>query len=213
MEYSSCGRWEGKIPRAPKFKQYEAHNLPQSRTNAGTGQPLQPCVFTNLTSLSLFPGIPTDPPQVTPPKRFPTALTGTSTRPAASTAPWTPISPSSRQATSSVTSAPLPTFPAGAGSPRPVRFPLLPPPLFSLPKADPTNDTQTEGTGLDINEFPNLKKWLFKCVERPGFEAGRHVPTKHTALDQFDKTDEELEAEAKKNSAWILKGMKEDKEK
>ncbi|KAL6863292.1 Glutathione S-transferase 2 [Amphichorda felina] len=68
-------------------------------------------------------------------------------------------------------------------------------------------------TGLDINEFPNLKKWLFKCVERPGFEAGRHVPTKHTALDHFDKTDEELEAEAKKNSAWIMKGMKEDKEK
>ncbi|KAK1469632.1 glutathione S-transferase [Colletotrichum melonis] len=64
--------------------------------------------------------------------------------------------------------------------------------------------------GIDLDEFPALKAWLFKLVERPGFEQGRHVPSKHTALDHFKMTDEELDEKAKGAAAWIQQGMKDD---
>lgn len=64
--------------------------------------------------------------------------------------------------------------------------------------------------GIDLEEFPALKAWLWKLVERPGFEAGRHVPSPHKALEHYSKTDEELDEQAKGASAWILKGMQED---
>lgn len=65
-------------------------------------------------------------------------------------------------------------------------------------------------SGLDIEEFPHLKKWLYKCLERPGFEAGRHVPTPHKALEQANKSKEELEADAEKSKAWIASTMKDE---
>jgi glutathione S-transferase len=44
-------------------------------------------------------------------------------------------------------------------------------------------------------------------LARPGVEKGRHVPSKHRALDQMKKSEEELEKESKSNSSWILSGM------
>ncbi|KAF4121845.1 glutathione S-transferase [Geosmithia morbida] len=67
------------------------------------------------------------------------------------------------------------------------------------------------GCNVDINEFPHLKKWVYQCLERPGFEAGRHVPTKHTALDAASKSAEELERETAASIAWVQKGMQDDK--
>lgn len=64
--------------------------------------------------------------------------------------------------------------------------------------------------GVDIEEFPNLKKWMYTLLERPGFEAGRHVPTPHTAFEQLKMSEEELEAKAAGSKAWIQKGMKEE---
>ncbi|KAM0354221.1 hypothetical protein ACHAPU_001259 [Fusarium lateritium] len=64
--------------------------------------------------------------------------------------------------------------------------------------------------GVDLSEFPNLEKWLYKLLERPGFEAGRHVPTKHTAFETNKMSEEELEKRAAVSRGWIQTGMKED---
>merc|ERR1712054_360627 len=67
--------------------------------------------------------------------------------------------------------------------------------------------------GVEIDDFPALKKWLYKLLERPGFEAGRHVPTKHTAFEQMKKSPEELEEDAKAGQKWVQAGMKQDAQK
>ncbi|KAL2759188.1 hypothetical protein ACRALDRAFT_1069283 [Sodiomyces alcalophilus JCM 7366] len=64
--------------------------------------------------------------------------------------------------------------------------------------------------GVDIDEFPNLKTWLHKLLERPGFEKGRHVPDRHTAFDQAKMSQEEMDKQAAAARAWIQSGMKED---
>ena len=61
-----------------------------------------------------------------------------------------------------------------------------------------------------MGEFPELKSWVDRCLARPGFEKGRHVPTKHTALEQAKLSQEEIEERAKEASAWIVQGMKDD---
>ncbi|KAF7560807.1 hypothetical protein G7046_g3338 [Stylonectria norvegica] len=66
--------------------------------------------------------------------------------------------------------------------------------------------------GVDLKDFPHLEKWLYQCLERPGFEAGRNIPTKHTALDHLKMSEEELEAQAAKSKAWVQAGMKKDAE-
>jgi glutathione S-transferase len=66
---------------------------------------------------------------------------------------------------------------------------------------------------LDIEEFPHLKKWLYALLERPGFERGRNVPTKHKAFDVLKLSEEEKEKQAEANRAWILKGMQDDAKK
>lgn len=63
---------------------------------------------------------------------------------------------------------------------------------------------------MDIEEFPNLKKWLYFLLERPGFEKGRHVPTPHTAFDQAKLSEAELDAKAESSRAWIQKSMKDE---
>lgn len=65
-----------------------------------------------------------------------------------------------------------------------------------------------EWSGVDMAEFPELDKWLFKLLERPGFEKGRNVPTPHKAFDQRKQTEEQLEAQASGSKAWIQKTMK-----
>lgn len=67
--------------------------------------------------------------------------------------------------------------------------------------------------GIDIEEFPAVKKWLYKLLERPGFEKGRHVPKPHTAFDQLKLSEEELEKQAQGTRAWVQSGMKADAEK
>jgi len=64
--------------------------------------------------------------------------------------------------------------------------------------------------GVDIKEFPTLKKWLDKLLERPGFKAGRDKPTPHTMLEKMNKSQEELDKEAAAAREWIQKGMKEE---
>lgn len=70
-----------------------------------------------------------------------------------------------------------------------------------------------EWAGVDIAEFPNLEKWLYRCLNRPGFEKGRHVPTPHTAFEHKDLTEEELEAKAASSRAWVQAGMKDEAKK
>jgi glutathione S-transferase len=70
-----------------------------------------------------------------------------------------------------------------------------------------------EWAGVDLSEFPHLEKWLYKLLERPGFEAGRHVPTPHTAFETNKLTEEEIEAKAAASKAWIQAGMKDDAKK
>lgn len=66
---------------------------------------------------------------------------------------------------------------------------------------------------MDIDEFPSLKKWLFKLLERPGFEKGRHVPSQHKAFEMAKMSEEELEARAAGPRAWVQQGMKDDAKK
>ncbi|KAI0167317.1 glutathione S-transferase [Pestalotiopsis sp. NC0098] len=67
------------------------------------------------------------------------------------------------------------------------------------------------GSGVDINEFPALKKWRDLLLTRPGLEKGRHVPSPHKALEQENLTEEQIAEAAKKNAGWIQAGMKADK--
>lgn len=66
---------------------------------------------------------------------------------------------------------------------------------------------------MDIDEFPSLKAWLFKLLERPGFEKGRHVPFRHNAFEMAKLSEEELEAKAAGPRAWVQQGMKADAKK
>ncbi|KAK7724941.1 Glutathione S-transferase 2 [Diaporthe eres] len=65
-------------------------------------------------------------------------------------------------------------------------------------------------SGIDINEYPNLKKWLYKLLERPGFEKGRNVPTEHKAFKMAELSEEELDKLAAGPRAWVQAGMKQD---
>jgi glutathione S-transferase len=68
--------------------------------------------------------------------------------------------------------------------------------------------TTKEWSGVDIDEFPALKKWLHKLLERPGFEKGRHVPSKHIAFELAKQSEEELEKKAEAGRTWVQAGMK-----
>lgn len=70
-----------------------------------------------------------------------------------------------------------------------------------------------EWAGVNIDEFPSLKAWLHKLLERPGFEKGRHVPSQHSAFELAKLSDEELDAKAAGSRAWVQRGMKEDAKK
>lgn len=49
---------------------------------------------------------------------------------------------------------------------------------------------------------------MYRLLERPGFERGRHIPTPHKYLDLNDLSEEELNDIAKKGGNWIQEGMK-----
>ncbi|KAJ2983070.1 hypothetical protein NQ176_g968 [Zarea fungicola] len=67
--------------------------------------------------------------------------------------------------------------------------------------------------GVDIEEFPSLKTWLYELLKRPGFEAGRNVPTPQTAFEQNKLSEAELDARAAGARGWVQAGMKADAKK
>ncbi|KAK7749797.1 Glutathione S-transferase 2 [Cytospora paraplurivora] len=68
-------------------------------------------------------------------------------------------------------------------------------------------------SGVDIDEFPALKKWVEKLLERPGFEKGRHVPKPHKAFELAKASEEEIEKTAAASRAWVQASMKDDAKK
>lgn len=67
-------------------------------------------------------------------------------------------------------------------------------------------------SGVNIEEFPNLKKWFHMMLARDGIEKGRHVPEPHKMRLEV-KSREETEEEAKVARDWVLAGMKADAKK
>ncbi|KAL4866852.1 hypothetical protein BDV12DRAFT_198826 [Aspergillus spectabilis] len=61
-----------------------------------------------------------------------------------------------------------------------------------------------------IDEFPNVQKWMYKLLERPGFERGRHVPKPHIYLDLNKLSEEELNEMGKYGAQWIQDAMARD---
>lgn len=62
---------------------------------------------------------------------------------------------------------------------------------------------------MDINEFPTLKAWEERMLQRPALEKGRHVPDRHTIKETL-KNKEEAEKEAAQVRQWVQAGMKDD---
>jgi len=63
--------------------------------------------------------------------------------------------------------------------------------------------------GVDIDDFPTLKAWEERMLQRPGVEKGRHVPDKHTIKELLKDKKKMAELE-EKSKAWIQQGMKDD---
>jgi hypothetical protein len=66
---------------------------------------------------------------------------------------------------------------------------------------------------VSLDDFPHLNEWLERLLARPGIEKGRHVPKRHTALDQRNMSKEELDEQAKESAKWVQEGMKQDAKK
>lgn len=66
-------------------------------------------------------------------------------------------------------------------------------------------------TGVSLEEFPHLKTWLEKLLQRPGVEKGRNVPYRHADLD--DVTEEEQKQRTAEAQKWIQAGMAQDAKK
>jgi glutathione S-transferase len=63
--------------------------------------------------------------------------------------------------------------------------------------------------GIDIEEFPHVKAWEERIVQRPAMEKGRHVPSPHTIKDLI-KDKATMDKHAADARAWIQQGMKDD---
>ncbi|OCT48351.1 glutathione S-transferase [Cladophialophora carrionii] len=66
--------------------------------------------------------------------------------------------------------------------------------------------------GIDIEEFPTLKKWEEMMSAREGVKRGCNVPKKVDIKERM-KDKKALEEYAKHSSQWIQQGMKEDAQK
>lgn len=63
--------------------------------------------------------------------------------------------------------------------------------------------------GVDIDEFPHLKAWEDRMLQRPGVEKGRHVPTRQK--EKAELLDPAYaEKQAKEAGKWVQEGMKAD---
>ncbi|KAJ6258369.1 Glutathione-S-transferase [Drechslerella dactyloides] len=66
-----------------------------------------------------------------------------------------------------------------------------------------------EWAGIELDEFPNVQKWIKRMEAVEAVEKGRNVP-EPSGLRQIMGDKEKMDAYAAKSSAWILKGMKND---
>lgn len=66
--------------------------------------------------------------------------------------------------------------------------------------------------GIDIEEFPHLKSWEERMLNRPGVAKGIDVPDKFK-LKEVLKDPARAEEEAKKSAAWVQKGQAADAKK
>jgi glutathione S-transferase len=66
--------------------------------------------------------------------------------------------------------------------------------------------------GVETDSFKELERWLKAIQDREAVERGVNVPEKFELRERM-KSKESADAYAKKNSAWIMQGMKEDEEK
>ncbi|GKT70530.1 glutathione S-transferase [Colletotrichum tofieldiae] len=63
-----------------------------------------------------------------------------------------------------------------------------------------------------IDEFPQVKKWFYKLLARPGFEEGRNAPGPHRYLKMNNMSEEELKNVAASLGTWVIDAMKRDAE-
>lgn len=66
--------------------------------------------------------------------------------------------------------------------------------------------------GVDIDEFPHLKDWEERMLERPGVEKGRHVPSPHRMKEML-KDKAATERHASESAAWIQREQAKDAKK
>ncbi|KAF8321031.1 glutathione S-transferase [Cantharellus anzutake] len=60
-------------------------------------------------------------------------------------------------------------------------------------------------SGIDnLDDFPNLAKWLDRIANSPGVQAGLNIPETRPAVSELTK--EQQEEQARKASEWILRG-------
>ncbi|KAK6331167.1 hypothetical protein TWF696_003234 [Orbilia brochopaga] len=69
-----------------------------------------------------------------------------------------------------------------------------------------------EWAGIELNEFPQVQKWVKRIEEVEAVEKGRNVP-EPSSLRGIMGDKEKVDAHAAQSSAWILKGMKDDAKK
>ncbi|KAI9833023.1 MAG: hypothetical protein M1819_003855 [Sarea resinae] len=66
--------------------------------------------------------------------------------------------------------------------------------------------------GVELEEFPNLKKWQVQMSERDGVKKGQDVPEPNKMLELL-KDPAALNEYLEKNSKWVVEGMKQDAKK
>ncbi|KIW93116.1 uncharacterized protein Z519_05721 [Cladophialophora bantiana CBS 173.52] len=66
--------------------------------------------------------------------------------------------------------------------------------------------------GVDMDEFPALKRWEAMISARPAVKRGCDVPEPLTIKDRL-KDQKTMDEYAKKSSAWIVQGMQDDAKK
>ena len=67
--------------------------------------------------------------------------------------------------------------------------------------------------GVDIDEFPNLKKWEEMISERAAVKKGCDVPKPMKIKERMNQDPKKLEEMAANARKWIVQGMEDDKKK
>jgi len=67
--------------------------------------------------------------------------------------------------------------------------------------------------GIELDDFPSLKAWVVRMLERPGVQKGANVPSPHPMAKHTQMSDEEMDKMAAKTRDWVQSGMAEDAKK